>query len=314
MRIEATLARVLAKGDNQILAVEHKWLTVFAQNVAGRPAIVLELNDALPQFVDGAKGFTVFNDARGDGTNYLQIASTEKGLRPAFSALCRHLLSESGQATSFRGAVETFLNALEGFRNLLARQVGRLSEEGIRGLFAELIILRRMLELGIEPITVLRAWNGPFGNSKDFIFSSGHCVEVKSAHRPATHVRITSVQQLETPDVTLQLAVVPMERASANDDGAVGFTWLIGSLAAQVGSTLEGRELWADALDASKVDLTDDYYGEWWFVPAPELVFDVLGDFPRVSKEKVPEGVSHVSYNLELGALGPYRSTLKLEN
>ena len=314
MKIEETLARVLAKGDNQILAMEHQWFTVFAQNVGGRPAIVLELREALPQFVDGARGFTVFVDARADGTNYLRIASTEKGLRPAFAALCRHLLSESGKAASFHGALETFLNALEGFRNLLARQVGRLGEDGIRGLFAELIILRRMLELGLEPITALRAWHGPYGNSKDFIFVSGHCVEVKSAHRPATRVRITSVEQLETPDVTLQLAVVPIERADPNDDGAIALTSLIGSLSEQVGSSLEARELWADALDATKVDLTDDYYGEWWFVPTNEMVFDVWGDFPRVSEKSVPVGISDVSYSLDLGALEPYLSVLRLEN
>lgn len=314
MRVEETLARVLTKGDNQILGMEHRWLTVFAQNVGGRPAIVLELREALPQFVDGARGFTVFVDARNDGTHYLRIASTEKGLRPAFSALCRHLLSESAKAASFHDALELFLNALEGFRTLLARQGGRLGEEGIRGLFAELIILRRILELGLEPTMALRAWNGPYGNSKDFIFVSGHCLEVKSAHRPVTRVRITGVEQLETPDVTLQLAVVPIERASPNDESAIALTSLIGSLSEQIDGSLEAKEMWADALEAIKIDVTDDYYGEWWFVLGNELVFDVKEDFPRIRGSSVPAGIVDVSYSLELSTLTPYRSLLKLEN
>ena len=314
MRLEETLSRVLEKGDNQILSVAHMWFTVFAQNVGGRPAIVLELAETLPQFVDGARGFTVSVDVRDDGTSYLRIASNEKGLRPAFSALCRHLLSESGKAASFPAALEAFLTALEGFRILLARQGGRLGEEGIRGLFAELIILRRILELGLEPIAALRAWNGPYRNSKDFIFVSGHCLEVKSAHRPATQVRITSVEQLETPDVTLQLAVVPMERANPSDAGAIALTSLISSLTDLVSGSLEGSEMWSDALEAIAIDLTDDYYGEWWFVPGDESVFDVKGGFPRVSRGSVPPGISDVSYTLELSALEPYRGLLKLDN
>lgn len=313
MRIEESLTRVLGKGDNQILGMQHRWFTVFAQNVGGRPAIVLELPEKLPNFIDGAKGFTVLVETRGDDTSYLRIAAADKGLRPAFSALCRHLLTESAKAESFTAALEKFLDALEGFRSLLARAGGRLGEDGIRGLFAELWVLRQIIGLEVDPVTALRAWNGPFGNGKDFTFVSGHCVEVKSAHRPATKVRISSVEQLEPADITLQLAVVPIERASAKDVKAIALTSLITSLGNFVGNSAEAREMWTDALDAIKIDLTDEYYSEWWFVPGNTAVFDVIGDFPRITRESVPTGVSDLSYSLELAELAPYQSTLQLD-
>lgn len=83
---------------------------------------------------------------------------------------------------------------------LLDRERGVLSAEQQRGLVAECLLLRRLLQLGrahsIRAQAVLDRWWGPVGGKRDFA-ARGIAVEVKSTARNRRAHHISSIDQLE---------------------------------------------------------------------------------------------------------------------
>lgn len=313
MNSDTALDKVLNKGFNHVIKLQHPWLHVFTQNLAGHPALVVGLAKPPTYFIDGGKGFTTeVGVGTGNLQNFIRIASNETFVQPAFAALCRHLLQESKDAKDNNASILAFYAALEEFRDFLGKPLGRLGEGGIRGLMAELMILQELLEAGGDQTAAMRAWNGPFGNSKDFIFPSGHCVEVKSARRPTMQVTISSLQQLEAPNVTLQLAVVPMEQAQPADPSARSLVGLLESVEALVAGQPPARKLWDTAIDTMGLDRTDSFYAAWWFVMGETLAFDVVEGFPTIGSKSVPEGITGVTYHLNVDTIEPFRAPLRL--
>jgi len=313
VNLEEAFATVLRGEDGQVVRLRHLWLRVFVQNSQRHPALVLELPSTLDYFIDGGRGFSVqISQAPQSGTTYLRITSLEPDVDPAFLVLCRYLLDESQRVDGAEASVEAFARSLEAFRDFLAKPRGRLGEDALRGLMAELTILEMILTAGKTPSTALRDWSGPFGNSKDFIFPSGHCVEVKSAHRPSLEVTISSLQQLEPANATLQLAVLPMERSDASDPEARNLLQLFDALAAEADHDPGSRKLWSDAVHALGFDREDSYYADWWFRIGDILAFDVVDEFPRVRAVSVPAAVTSVTYRLNIASLADYASSLRL--
>ncbi|MCS5713525.1 PD-(D/E)XK motif protein [Herbiconiux sp. CPCC 205716] len=313
MNSDEALVAVLGQGANQVIKLTHPWLNVLAQNLAGKPALVVELPHPPGYFIDGGKGFSVeIGSGNAALPHFIRIASYEAEVSPAFAALTRHLLEQSSRALDFDSSVSAFYDALEEFREFLSRPRRALGEDAIRGLMAELLILESILEPGEDPESALRSWNGPFGNSKDFIFPSGHCVEVKSARRPTMHVTISSLQQLEAPNVTLQLAVVPLERAQPASPQARSLLDVVASIEAFIDHRPPARKLWAVALDTIGFDVSDPFYEPWWFVLGDTLAFDVTSNFPRIESSSVPKGITAVTYHLNVSELEPFAATLKL--
>ena len=83
---------------------------------------------------------------------------------------------------------------------LLGREPAALSGERQRGLVAECLLLRRMLQIGrahsVNASAVLERWWGPAGGKRDFA-ATGIAVEVKSTALNARNHHIASIDQLE---------------------------------------------------------------------------------------------------------------------
>ena len=311
MILEREFDRVLARGNHQIIALPHAWLKLFVQNADGRPALVLESRESVLDFIDGGEGFSVDVEKK-DTVTYIRISSSNKSVRPAFVALCRYMLSAADGADSYKSAVECFLKAIDDFRRLMARPRGRLVDDEIRGLFAELALIRMQLDSGTNIVDVLRSWSGPFGNGKDFILPVGGCFEVKSAHRPAIKVRISSIEQLDPFGESLRLVVVPLERTGEGELEGLGFLQLIGDVQQLAMAQPESRDLWESAIDALGLDVEDDYYRRWYFVVGEILCFEVTDEFPRLERGSVPADISEASYSLQLAGLQRFRTPLQL--
>ncbi|WP_181067914.1 MULTISPECIES: PD-(D/E)XK motif protein [unclassified Rathayibacter] len=313
MRLHEAFAAVLQGPDGQVVRVPHLWLRIFAQNGQQHPALVLELPSTPAYFIDGGRGFTAqITQSAHSATSYLRIASSDAEVQPAFLALCQYLLDESGRADGASASVDIFARSLESFRDLLARPRGRLGEDALRGLMAELSILESLADEAVSLSSALRTWSGPYGNSKDFIFPSGHCVEVKSARLPSMEVTISSLQQLEPANTTLQLAVLPMERSDADDGEARNLLQLFDALAEAADADPVSRKLWRDAVETLGFDRDDAYYADWWFRLGEMLAFDVLEGFPRIRAHSVPAAVRSVSYRLDITSLSDFTASLRL--
>lgn len=94
----------------------------------------------------------------------------------------------------------------------------RVPDQIIQGMFGELVYLRRLLSrLPASKVNIaLKSWRGPYDQGHDFIFEDKN-VEVKTRTLTNTSVRIANEDQLDQLEGKgLELAVVAVERNSAN--------------------------------------------------------------------------------------------------
>jgi hypothetical protein len=312
--VTQALETVLQRPAHQVIMLEHPWLHLYAQNDSGRPAVVIEVDEIPEKLGEDGKGFTVTSDFQPErGIQYVRITARSTVVQPAFATLCSHLLEASRNTAGKDAAISELFTALQDFRALLARARRPLSESELRGLTAEMVLLREAVRGGAPVGRVLRAWQGPFGASQDFAFPSGHYLEVKSAHRSSTKIVISSAEQLAVPSGTLQLVVVPVERCERNEPGAQSLASLVADVRDLAAEDSTANALLQDALEVLGVDSPENSHDEWYFITDTHRVYEVGASFPRIRPEDVPGAVSRVSYDLELSGLDDHRADLRLD-
>jgi len=245
-------------------------------------------------------------DLRADGNAHqrLVLALEDEVDRDLFEGLCRTLLTALGHASDSAGAFAVALAHLRRWKAFLSGRAAQLlSPEEVRGLFAELIFLLELLDAGRDGTAAVEAWLGPEKSHQDFIFGNT-AVEVKSlSGTERSSVRISSEDQLESLNDELFLRIYRLS-ALAEAPGARSLNALV--------QTIEGRLAAAEALEAFDRRLVTHRYAPLPDYDEPEFVvsevrtYRVEGQFPRLMRSQLPEGVAKVSYDIRLEAIAPY--------
>ncbi len=309
--VDSAMTAALQGANHRVVQVTHPWLTVLAENNDGHAALVVQASLPADVIVGDGRGFAV-KTVRAGADDFVRISSKDPGLPSIFLKFLEYVLTRSAEADSADSALVAFVNAVDQFRRFGARAAGRLSEEQIRGLFAELelaIVLER--DAGLGAFQIFEAWGGPFGGLHDFEFANGYSIEVKSSHQPPKEIRITSPAQINPIDAGLDVVVLPMDRVSASDPAGTSFLDLVDEvrqLAERGGAT--ALEKWDLALTALDLDVADEYYRQWRFLPGTWLRFEVTEGFPVIVSEAIPEGVVKVAFSLRVAALNPFAVTM----
>lgn len=303
-------ASALAGQNERVVLLPHPRVTFLAQNFSGKAALVARISLKPDQVVPDGKGFTVATDRSGSD-DFVRIASIEAGTSLLFLKLVDYVLERTAEARDADEAAVLFVSAVEEFKRFAQRKAGRLSEEEIRGLVAELLLLKH-LHAGDEERTwdVFHSWGGPFGALHDFEFAAGNAIEVKSTHRPPSEIRISVPAQARPVPDGLDLVVLPLEKVAPGADADVVFHDLVaevGAIAASYGGDV--ADLWESALNALGLDLSDEFYGQWRFLRGDWLRFFVTEDFPAILDADIPPAVVKVSYSLRLDGLSDFSAS-----
>jgi len=303
-------ARVLAGPHFQVIRLHHRWLTALAQNMQGRAALLVRVSLSPDQLVGDGRGFIVETERNGTD-DYVRISSSELGMPPIFLKLVEYVLERTGDAISEELAVSALIESIEEFRRFSARRSGRLTEEEIRGLLAELIMLRVLVDSGSNIDSVMFSWKGPFAQDgvgiHDFTFADGRGIEVKSTHQPPVEVRVSSPAQLIASEAQLDLVVLPLEDVPVTSDRGIAFRAFMSEIEALVESaSIPARQRWGRALEALGLDLADEYYDQWRFEPGTWIRFAVREGFPRIAPSDVARGIVKITYSLDLQSLHPF--------
>lgn len=247
-------------------------------------------------------GAGVFSDATGTGA-YLIVTCLEPALERAFADLVLAVLSriDAGEPAldSLRGAVAELRALFDG------GSAAEVSEERIRGLAAELIVLR---DLTLRNPRAPETWFGPYRDRHDFRGGS-HAIEVKSSLRVTSPVTISSLDQLDTPrDGTLELWRLVLERTV---DGPVSIERLIADIECAAAPSPVFRQR------LTEMGCPDPAASGWNAVSFNHLGVEgyAVGDgFPRIvpgcfGPGGVPAGVRAIRYDLDLGQAQAWRLT-----
>ncbi|MEU7056285.1 PD-(D/E)XK motif protein [Streptomyces sp. NPDC046197] len=228
---------------------------------------------------------------------YADLACLRSDLNDLFTELCVDVLSAvQGMPEN---AVKALYRVLDRWKALFQSQGAPLGAEQVAGLFGELLVLNRLLQLDSS---AHRFWRGPQGHHHDFV-AGAMAVEVKtSSAGGARSPRIHGLDQLDPPEAgTLCLVWLRLDRPTTSGSG-LGFLELLEQTLHSCDDESALLELLAEAgyrpVDAER-------YRDMCFVVTEERWYRVTSDFPRLTTRTlaaagIPVSVLDVEYTIDL--------------
>jgi hypothetical protein len=283
----------------------------WGRDTSGRCLLIVELEgDHTEEFRRGVveiHGIGVdLRDGEVPHQQRLVLTLDRKVDQDLFHGLCQTLISALEPATTSPEAMILALAHIRRWRAFLAaRKSRRLSDEEVRGLWAELQYMRAVYAERLPAAEVVDAWTGADMLQQDFIFGNT-AVEVKSIHgRTRNTVRISSEDQLATVLDELFL-VTHRLTVAAGAAGALSLNALV--------LLIEGELVDGDALEQFSQKLADFGYLPIVAYDTPEFVvaerqtYRVEGEFPRLVRAELPPGIARVSYEIELETMKDFET------
>lgn len=220
-----------------------------------------------------------------------------------FQGLCETLIESLREVDDSATALSVALAHLKRWKAFLSGRRTVLSPEQVRGLFAELQMLRALYAASMTPPMAVDAWCGADRVQQDFIFGD-MAVEVKSlSGRERNSVRISSEDQLESLTSNLYLAVY---RLSELPDSSQSNS--LNVLVAKIETELtdaQALEEFSRKLSAYGYAPLHDYDSPR-FTVSDLKTYRVVEGFPRLVRSGIPSGIARLSYDIELETIQPF--------
>jgi hypothetical protein len=220
-----------------------------------------------------------------------------------FQGLCETLVESLREVDDSATALAVTLTHLKRWKAFLSGRRTTLSDEQVRGLFAELQMMRSLYVERTTPPLAIDAWTGPDRVQQDFIFGD-EAIEVKSlSGRERNSVRISSEDQLESLTSKLYLAVYRLSEMPDSDQALS-----LNDLVAQI----EGELIDAGALEEFSRKLAAYGYAPLHDYDSPRFTvsafttYRVAEGFPRLVRSGIPSGISRLSYDIKLETIRPF--------
>jgi hypothetical protein len=203
---------------------------------------------------------------------------------------------------------ELLLARLEDWRRLLATvSTQGLTGEQQRGLFGELSVLRDLL-LPEAGAAAVMAWTGPDRQLQDFQFRNG-AIEVKTTSgNSAETVRIASERQLDCHGAG-QLFLVTLALDARREGPGHTLPDLVGELREKTRALGIATEFEQRLNMGGYLETQAYLYSARRYAVRQRLVHIVAGNFPRITERDIPDGLSDVSYTLDLHAASGFRTS-----
>lgn len=187
----------------------------------------------------------------------------------------------------------------------------KLSISSARGLYGELLAIKKMITLGnMDHSMILEGWHRPAPANHDFDFEE-FTLEVKTVSRSNTTVSISSEDQLTASngkDLILNIFRIDSINKSEEDS--------LGNLYSEIRSSLKQNVVNLFQMKCAE-DCFCQYLGpeymplDYKFVVLEDDSYNVhQSEFPRIKKSELLNGISKVSYNVDISAIANFKLDL----
>lgn len=253
----------------------------------------------------------VITRKRNDGRWALLFRLVTEELGKLFSLLCEDLVESSRHIEGLSRPASFVMARFTRWQRLLERGgSGLLDEATLRGLVGELLFMERFA-IRLKGIhDAVSGWQGPAGADRDFMFP-GHDFEIKTIRAGATSVRISSAEQLDVQDKTLDLVVIQIDDADVKRHPDA-FTPL--ELVARLRTTIEPDSSATEMFESRLMEagfVAREEYGQREFRVVQIRTFRVTGDFPAIRRSQLPSAIGRVIWEVDLQAILPFEVTMR---
>jgi hypothetical protein len=235
-----------------------------------------------------------------DGKKHVFVLSLQRQAdADIFLCICNDLIEFTKKVEGNRATVQKIHTRLQVWRAFLSKNSRYLlSEQEVRGLFAELVFLENCINNNIyTPASIITGWQGPLDGPHDFVLGD-IAVEVKSiASSSKNTVRISSENQLVTNLSRLYLQVFFLAEYTDGSSG-ISLNDIVGRLRNRLEDT-DFLDTFNNRLhSAGYIDLID--YATPLFSVIKKHAYEVSEGFPRIIPLMLSSGLRNVSYDLDL--------------
>lgn len=254
--------------------------------------------DKLPE----GQGFAVERaDPEGNGLLWLALTRKSAGSAELFAAMSCDVIGALDDAVA-AGADEAkllrvFIGRVGAWQEFMRKGTQALSPEAEIGLIGELTLLRAIIDAGVPSALAIESWVGPLDGIQDFELGTG-ALEVKATlSAEGFPAKIGSLEQLD--DSTRQPLFLAGARLRQSETGQ-NLPGIVEAMRLAIKGDGEAERLLAERLlAAGYIDSHIDRYPRR-FEQAGTRVFEVAGNFPRMTSGTVPAGIMRAIYEIDL--------------
>ena len=203
--------------------------------------------------------------------------------------------------------IDDFVARLFRWQSFFQNNPEGLSEESQNGLFGEIWFLRNILMPRVDSLTALNSWVGPTKANQDFQLLR-KAIEVKTTTGMTEELNISNKRQLDSTGVDhLYLLHVSLDARAGDGES-------LPDLVKKLRSELDEQSviLFEERLiDYGYLDVHSSRYGVTGYIVRKSDLFEIKGDFPRITEQNVMQGITEVSYSVSIGACIPYSVPLE---
>ena len=267
----------------------------------GRKAIELRANFR-PREVKGTDSIEINQYQKKDYKTICFSLKNEE-MESLFYKFCVDLIEKTRYVTDKNEGYQAIVNRYFQWKKMFMNyHKDVLSEPQIMGLIGEILFFRDHLCKEIGTADALKSWSGQELTHKDFSFQDTW-YEVKTVSKGKDSVRISSLEQLDSENEGY-LIVYTLEKMSAAFNGVTLNNLVI--------DTFNSFSLDSEKEDfMGKVTMQgytyNTYYDSYVYDMKDFFKFVVTSDFPKLTKNNVPDGVTKASYDLSMTDINKFQ-------
>lgn len=260
------------------------------------------LNTGKLNKVSSSTAINVENVLLDNNTYALRFLLNYPSLDELFVKLCWDLMTVSKDDSNPLGRIITqykmWLKLLHQVGN------GLLPIHVQKGLIGELLYLSELIDTTGEK-TALNSWIGPEGADQDFSFIDGWA-EIKTTIISGSTIHVSSLQQFDRTDDG-KLIVYFLDKTTSSGASTLSLNEIVNQVSSKM-----SRE---DSVDLFKMklarygyqDKNSDEYSSCRFRLGEIRRYNVLPDFPRLTKDNVSPSIIEAQYQIDLPSVENYR-------
>lgn len=244
---------------------------------------------------------------RNDSRWALTFRLTRPELSRIFSHLCEDLVEFGRNTASVSDAAKTTMKRFLQWQRLLEKSTsGLLDESSLRGLIGELIFFENIALPAYGNVPALEGWVGPLDAEQDFRYSDA-VFEIKTIYPNSMHVKISSAEQLEDIGSQLYLVTISLNSSDKTGDRSFCMLELISRLRDRFEKDVTASRLFEERLIAAGY-IDHEEYAKHFFQFTGIRKFAVAGNFPRITRSSLTDGIGRVSYEVEIPFLQQFEA------
>lgn len=226
-----------------------------------------------------------------------------------FSVLCEDLMISIENVTTETALVKELFNRFEKWKSLFetAGSQGLTGEEQ-RGLFGELLLLRKLLCANNPAAIVVSTWVGCESQIRDFQYDTWS-IEVKTTQgNNHQRLHISSERQLDPSNLEyLFLYHVSLE---ARQNSGETLNDVVNSIRQLLQTDFRALNKFnAKLIEGKYFDHHAVLYSDIGYLIRQEVFYRVNGDFPRIEERDIRNGVGDVKYSIIVSQASDYVQT-----